>query len=94
MMHHLQFMGENNAVLARRSMISRETMIATAAIYDHLYKTDKGVPATFEIIYMIGWRPDPSQPKPAKRGSATVSMLDLAKDFNTSVLELKQGEEK
>jgi hypothetical protein len=30
-----------------------------------------------QIIYMIGWSPDSSQPKPCKRGSAKVSMKDI-----------------
>lgn len=38
---------------------------------------DGSVPATFQVIYMIGWKPDPSQPKPLERGSANVSMKDI-----------------
>ena len=30
---------------------------------------------------MTGWAPHPSQQQPAKRGSATVSFEDLARDF-------------
>jgi hypothetical protein len=26
-----------------------------------MYGNDKGVPATFQVIYFIGWRPHPSQ---------------------------------
>lgn len=26
-----------------------------------MYGVEKGVPATFQIIYFIGWKPDPSQ---------------------------------
>ena len=33
----------------------------------------------FEIVHMSGWRPDPSQPKPARRGSATASLADALK---------------
>uniref|UniRef100_A0A672Y310 Arginine-hydroxylase NDUFAF5, mitochondrial n=1 Tax=Sphaeramia orbicularis TaxID=375764 RepID=A0A672Y310_9TELE len=40
---------------------------------------DGSVPATFDILYMIGWKPHESQAKPAKRGSATVSFGDLSK---------------
>ncbi|KAI4796919.1 hypothetical protein KUCAC02_026676 [Chaenocephalus aceratus] len=39
---------------------------------------DGSVPATFEILYMIGWKPHESQAKPAKRGSANVSFADLS----------------
>ncbi|RYY47761.1 MAG: methyltransferase domain-containing protein [Sphingomonadales bacterium] len=30
----------------------------------------------FEIVYLTGWAPDASQPKPAKRGSATASLAE------------------
>lgn len=31
---------------------------------------------TFEILHLIGWSPDSSQPRPARRGSATRSLAD------------------
>ena len=70
---HLQGMGENNASISRRLNVSRDTFIAVAA-YHALHEIDEdvlggGVPATFQIIYMIGWAPDPSQPKAKPRGS-------------------------
>ena len=40
------------------------------------------IPATYQIVYMTGWAPDPSQPKAARRGSATVSFDDLSKAMN------------
>lgn len=33
----------------------------------------------FEILHLTGWAPDPSQPKPARRGSATASLADALK---------------
>jgi len=30
----------------------------------------------FEIVYLTGWAPDPSQPRPARRGSATASLAE------------------
>lgn len=38
---------------------------------------DKGIPATFQIIYLVGWKPCETQPKPMERGSADVSLKDL-----------------
>lgn len=38
-----------------------------------------GIPATFQVIFLTGWAPDPSQPRAAKRGSAALSFQDLQK---------------
>jgi NADH dehydrogenase [ubiquinone] 1 alpha subcomplex assembly factor 5 len=38
----------------------------------------QSVPVTYEVVYMTGWAPDPSQRGPAARGSAGVSLQDLA----------------
>ena len=43
------------------------------------YGTDSGsVPATFQLLHFIGWKPDKSQAQPAPRGSATASLKDLS----------------
>jgi len=34
------------------------------------------VPATFEILTLTGWAPDPSQQKPLKPGSAKMRLAD------------------
>ncbi|KAM3622887.1 uncharacterized protein V6R79_004303 [Siganus canaliculatus] len=79
-MTDLQGMGESNCAWKRRSLLHRDTILAAAAIYKEMYGNEDGsVPATFEILYMIGWKPHESQAKPAKRGSATVSFGDLSK---------------
>lgn len=79
-MTDLQGMGESNCAWNRRALLHRDTILAAAAIYKELYgNPDGSVPATFEILYMIGWKPHESQAKPAKRGSATASFGDLSK---------------
>ncbi|XP_040002240.1 arginine-hydroxylase NDUFAF5, mitochondrial isoform X4 [Xiphias gladius] len=79
-MTDLQGMGESNCAWNRRSLLHRDTILAAAAIYKEMYGNEDGsVPATFEILYMIGWKPHESQAKPAKRGSATASFGDLSK---------------
>ncbi|XP_053194620.1 arginine-hydroxylase NDUFAF5, mitochondrial [Scomber japonicus] len=78
-MTDLQGMGESNCAWNRRSLLHRDTILAAAAIYKEMYgNKDGSIPATFEILYMIGWKPHESQAKPAKRGSATVSFGDLS----------------
>lgn len=73
----LQAMGESNAVLSRQTFLRRDLLLAADAIYKSLHGNDDGtIPATFRIIYMIGWKPSASQPKPLKRGSAQVNLKD------------------
>lgn len=78
----LRWMGESNAIMNRRPFLRRDTLLAAASIYEALYaKTDKekgtSIPATFQVIYFIGWKPDASQPKPLERGSAERSLKEL-----------------
>ncbi|KAG2467176.1 NDUF5 hydroxylase, partial [Polypterus senegalus] len=73
-------MGESNCAWNRKPMLHRDTMLAAAAIYKAMYGNEDGsVPATFQILYMIGWKHHDSQVKPAKRGSANVSFGDIGK---------------
>ncbi|MBN3309190.1 NDUF5 hydroxylase, partial [Amia calva] len=79
-MNDLQGMGESNCAWNRKSILHRDTMLAAAAIYKEMYGSEDGsVPATFQILYMIGWKPHESQAKPAQRGSAMLSFGDLGK---------------
>ncbi|KAI8822243.1 S-adenosyl-L-methionine-dependent methyltransferase [Fimicolochytrium jonesii] len=78
LMDDLRAMGESNAIMARKPFLSRDTLLAAAAAYKGIYGQEDGsIPATFQIIYMIGWKPDPSQPKPLPRGSQEVSFKSL-----------------
>ncbi|XP_018394405.1 PREDICTED: NADH dehydrogenase [ubiquinone] 1 alpha subcomplex assembly factor 5 isoform X2 [Cyphomyrmex costatus] len=84
LMWDLKGMAENNAARNRNLHLSRDTLIAAASIYKKLYGKTKEdnitfVPATFQIIYMLGWKPDKSQPEPLKRGTGQVSLKDLYK---------------
>lgn len=79
-MTDLQGMGESNCAWNRKSLLHRDTLLSAAAIYKEMYGSDDGsVPATFQILYLIGWKPHESQAKPARRGSANVSFADLSK---------------
>lgn len=72
LMTDLQNMGENNALSVKKQHLSRDTLLATAAIYKEMYGDEQGdIPATFQVIYLIGWKPHPNQPKPKRRGSGT-----------------------
>ncbi|GJQ86263.1 hypothetical protein Trydic_g8961 [Trypoxylus dichotomus] len=85
LMWDLKGMAENNAALNRSLHLHRDTQFAAAAIYQQLYgkydqETGKpSVPATFQIINMIGWKPHPKHPKPLERGTGEVSFKDIHK---------------
>ncbi|XP_022719815.1 putative methyltransferase At1g22800, mitochondrial isoform X1 [Durio zibethinus] len=84
LIEHLRAMGETNALLQRSNILKRETALATAAIYDSLFSAEDGtIPATFQVIYMTGWKEHPSQQKAKRRGSATVSFNDIQKQFGS-----------
>lgn len=75
----LKGMGENNAALNRPLHVGRDVLTAAATIYRDMYSTDQGVHATFQIIYLVGWKPHESQPKPVARGSQNISFKDIGK---------------
>jgi NADH dehydrogenase [ubiquinone] 1 alpha subcomplex assembly factor 5 len=79
LMQDLQAMGEANAVLGREaSGIRRDVLAATNSIYKELHGNEDGsVPATFRLIYMIGWKEGRSQQQPLARGSGMVSIKDV-----------------
>jgi len=85
LMRDLKGMGENNAALNRKLHLHRETIFATNAIYVDLYGEkiedtgDLVLPASFQVFYWIGWKPDPSQPKALNPQKSDVSLKDLYK---------------
>lgn len=79
LMADLQAMGESSAILGREmGAIGRDVLLANDAIYRELHGNEDGtIPATFRIIYMIGWHPSAKEPKPLKRGSGQISLKDV-----------------
>lgn len=79
LMQDLQAMGENNATLLRDGLpLSRDVLLASEAVYRQLHGNEDGsVPATFRMIYLIGWKEGPNQGKPLPRGSGEVNIKDV-----------------
>lgn len=78
LMDDLKAMGENNAIKVRPWTIPRDLLQAANSIYTHMHGDEDGsVPATFRVIYMIGWKYSEDQPKPLERGTADVSFKDI-----------------
>lgn len=78
LLRDLRGMGETNAVRERRKTMSRrETVLAALARYrDTFADADGRVPATFQVIYLTAWAPDPSQPTAKRPGSARARLAD------------------
>lgn len=93
LMRDLRAMGEANALSQRRHTFTRRSTILRAAqIYVENYaRPDGRVVATFEIVFLTGWAPDETQPKPLRPGSATARLADALGTVETSAGE-KAGE--
>eukprot|EP00968_Pinguiococcus_pyrenoidosus_P011504 scaffold926_cov248-Pinguiococcus_pyrenoidosus.AAC.17 len=62
----------------RRHFVPRATFDRAAEIYADKFGNANGtIRATFQVIYMIGWKEHESQQKPLKRGSATAKLRDV-----------------
>ncbi len=79
LMTDLHGMGESNAVRERRrSFTRRTTLLEAASRYAQQFADTEGrVPATFQVLYLIGWAPDASQPKPLPPGSGRVNLAEV-----------------
>ena len=77
-MREIRVLGGGNVLRARsRRPLSRKTLERAEGIYRDRYALPDGrVSATFEIVYLTGWGPDPSQQKPLKPGSAARRLAD------------------
>jgi NADH dehydrogenase [ubiquinone] 1 alpha subcomplex assembly factor 5 len=87
----LRAMGEANALIERgRAPLTRAALFRACEIYRELFGDRAGrVPATFQILMLSGWKPDPSQPQPIRRGSGRVNLAE-ALGVPAAVLDKEQ----
>ena len=78
LMHDLRRMGATNTLVDRRRRpLRRATLMRMAEIYAERFADPDGrVRATFEIVWLSGWSPHPSQQQPLKPGSAAARLAD------------------
>jgi SAM-dependent methyltransferase len=78
LMHDLRRMGAANALRdRRRAPLKRATLMRTAEIYaERFADADGRLRATFEIVWLSGWVPHPSQQQPLRPGSAKSRLAD------------------
>ena len=87
LMRDLRAMGEGNALTGRVRQPTRRAVFDRAA---DLYQTHFGnsggrISATFDLIYLTGWAPSDSQPKPLRPGSAQQRLADALGTHETKL---------
>lgn len=78
LMKDLRAMGESNAQRARQKSFTRRAVFEEMIkLYGAHYSIDEHrVAATFEIMWLTGWAPSESQPKPLRPGSAKMRLSE------------------
>jgi SAM-dependent methyltransferase len=81
LMRDLRAFGATNALHARsRRPLRREVLMRAAAVYSERFSDPDGrLRATFDILWLSGWAPHESQPKPLAPGSAKTRLADALK---------------
>ncbi|KAA0971618.1 methyltransferase domain-containing protein [Aureimonas fodinaquatilis] len=82
LMAEIRAMGMANSLNARsRKPTTRGLFVRAAEIYAERFSDPDGrIRATFDIIYLSGWRAHESQQKPLRPGSAKASLAEALKD--------------
>jgi SAM-dependent methyltransferase len=78
LMRDLRRMGATNALAERRrTPLKRGTLLRMAEIYAERFSDPDGrVRATFDIVWLSGWKPHASQQQPRRPGSAKARLAD------------------
>lgn len=87
LMRDLRAMAETNALDGRlRRPTVRRVLDRAADLYQTHFGTDQGrIVATFDLIFLTGWAPDDSQPKPLRPGSAKQRLADALRTDETKL---------
>ena len=73
----LRGMGEASALAQPGRGFSRSMLALACEIYRQLFGSNGDrIPATFQLLTMSGWAPDPSQPRPIRRGTGRVNLAE------------------
>ena len=85
LIHELRAMGETSALQARLRQNTPPALFELAETLYHEHFSDSArLRATFDMVFLTGWAPDASQPKPLLPGSAKTRLADAlgSKEFN------------
>ena len=86
LMHDLRAMGETNIMTARGTNLTTKSLFDRAQlIYTKEYASPEGrLSCTFDLMFLSGWAPDASQPKPLRPGSVSKTLQQALKEAKTS----------
>jgi NADH dehydrogenase [ubiquinone] 1 alpha subcomplex assembly factor 5 len=74
----LRAMGQTNTLSERAPPLTRPVLARMSELYRSRFADARGrIRATFQFLMLSGWRPDPSQPQPKRRGSGRISLRTL-----------------
>lgn len=76
LMRDLRGMGATNILASRPPALTRETLAHAMRHFSAAADPDGKTAEQFSLLYLSGWKPDPGQARPARRGSATVSLAN------------------
>jgi len=81
LMQDLRRMAATNILFERRKTPTRRaTLLRMAQIYGERFADPDGrIRATFDLIWLAGWAPHPSQQQPLKPGSAQASLAEAVR---------------
>ncbi|KRY65317.1 Phenylalanine--tRNA ligase, mitochondrial, partial [Trichinella pseudospiralis] len=82
LMYEFRGMAESNASWLRAKTLRRDVLYAAHSIYRELYGKDDILRATFQVLYIAGWKPGLNNPKTAERGSANISFKNISTLFD------------
>ena len=87
LLRDLRAMGETNALADRLRQPTRRAVMAEAARRYGQTQTDPEgrLRARFDLVFLTGWAPDASQPRPLRPGSATTRLADALGTDETSL---------
>ncbi|MCF3972982.1 class I SAM-dependent methyltransferase [Paracoccus salsus] len=81
----LRAMGEGNALAARLRRPTRAAVFARAAAIMAEHHPDRDDPSrigvTFDLVFLTGWSPSDTQPKPLRPGSAQTHLADALNEI-------------
>lgn len=77
MLHDLRYMGESNFLNERSNKpVGKKFWARAEEIYKEQFSEGGKFIATFEVIFLLGWKPHESQQQPMKPGSAENRLAD------------------